>query len=377
MNIKRWVLLSAILVSCQQSSEEKIESGTTENVHQSEEDNSLEDLPSGDRQPISLPSGIPTSLTASYYNNSFGGGLNAANDEAVAGTTVKYLSLNAGDIPITWTVTDITAGAHGIFEVNGTSGENDQLVVQTGNTLSYASAPFLSKGLDGGLAFYCTADACGGTCYTSQNSTKVYDSGTMSCDDAVHAYYTHIAYEDVQNEGSVSSSWLEIIDNAAPVIGNMDGDSVGFDGSLVDVVNLDDGANATITDTESISYAGGDVKIRFVIRNCETSEDSITFDNDSDSDAATGWHLSSGTISHDGTAYGTYTENTSSPSGFWGSNICYTNVIFNASASDSLVETMLREVQFKNEETIPEPGTRTVTGYLYESDGSTSKLLKL
>ena len=37
MDIKRWILLSAILVSCQQSSEDSVESGTTDNVRQLEE----------------------------------------------------------------------------------------------------------------------------------------------------------------------------------------------------------------------------------------------------------------------------------------------------------------------------------------------------
>ncbi len=129
-------------------------------------------------------------------------------------------------------------------------------------------------------------------------------------------------------------------------------------GSTLPAVKIDVGGNATLTDIDSISFAGG--SIRFAITaGASAAQDQLTIDTA----AATSVTVAGGVVSVGGTAIGNVTG------GGAGANDIV--VTLNSAATFALVQTLIRAVQFTNTGgDNPTAGARTITTTLNDGGGT-------
>ncbi|WP_313651593.1 Ig-like domain-containing protein [Pseudomonas soli] len=184
------------------------------------------------------------------------------------------------------------------------------------------------------------------------NSTGAYTSGTRSVTVSVN--------DDMGSTTRTASVVVQPL-NAAPVIANLNGDSQTFtQGS--GAVLLDSGSNATVSDSDSADFAGGNLTVA-VSANGVAGEDVLGIRNQGNGVGQIG--VSGNTVSYGGVAIGTYTGGTG------GANLVLT---FNGNATAAAVQAVVRNLTYDNSNAANSIGqaTRTLSVTINDGDGATS-----
>ncbi|MFT0868268.1 Ig-like domain-containing protein [Pseudomonas sp. CAM1A] len=184
------------------------------------------------------------------------------------------------------------------------------------------------------------------------NSTGAWTSGTRS---------VTVSVNDDMGSTTRTASVVVQPANAVPVIANLNGDSQTFtQGS--GAVLLDSGGNATVTDSDSADFAGGNLTVA-VSANGVASEDVLGIRHQGNGAGQVG--VSGNTVSYGGVAIGTYTGGTG------GANLVLT---FNGNASAAAVQAVVRNLTYDNSNAANSIGqaTRTLSVTVNDGDGGTS-----
>ncbi|QXH57266.1 Ig-like domain-containing protein [Pseudomonas maumuensis] len=184
------------------------------------------------------------------------------------------------------------------------------------------------------------------------NSTGAYTSGTRN---------VTVSVNDDMGSTTRTASVVVQPPNAAPVIANLNGDSQTFtQGS--GAVLLDSGSNATVTDSDSADFAGGNLTVA-VSGNGVAGEDLLGIRNQGTGAGQIG--VSGNTVSYGGVAIGTYAGGTG------GANLVLT---FNGNATAAAVQAVVRNLTYDNSNAANSIGqaTRTLTVTVNDGDGATS-----
>ncbi|KXG81312.1 pyrrolo-quinoline quinone [Pseudomonas mosselii] len=184
------------------------------------------------------------------------------------------------------------------------------------------------------------------------NSTGAYTSGTRSVTVSVN--------DDMGSTTRTASVVVQPL-NAAPVIANLNGDSQTFTQGAGSVL-LDSGGNATVTDSDSVDFAGGNLTVA-VSANGVAGEDVLGIRNQGNGAGQIG--VSGNTVSYGGVAIGTYTGGTG------GANLVLT---FNGNATAAAVQVVVRNLTYDNSNAANSIGqaTRTLSVTVNDGDGGTS-----
>ncbi|MDH1632841.1 Ig-like domain-containing protein [Pseudomonas mosselii] len=184
------------------------------------------------------------------------------------------------------------------------------------------------------------------------NSTGAWTSGTRS---------VTVSVNDDMGSTTRTASVVVQPPNAAPVIANLNGDSQTFTQGAGSVL-LDSGGNATVTDSDSADFAGGNLTVA-VSANGVASEDVLGIRNQGNGAGQIG--VSGNTVSYGGVAIGTYTGGTG------GANLVLT---FNGNATAAAVQAVVRNLTYDNNNAANSIGqaTRTLSITVNDGDGATS-----
>ncbi|MCG8293415.1 Ig-like domain-containing protein [Pseudomonas entomophila] len=184
------------------------------------------------------------------------------------------------------------------------------------------------------------------------NSTGAYTSGTRSVTVSVN--------DDMGSTTRTASVVVQPL-NAAPVIANLNGDSQTYSQGAGPVV-LDSGSNATVTDSDSADFAGGNLTVA-VSANGVAGEDVLGIRHQGNGAGQIG--VVGGTVSYGGVAIGTYTGGTG------GANLVLT---FNGNATVAAVQAVVRNLTYDNSNATNSIGqaTRTLSVTVNDGDGGTS-----
>ncbi|WP_105255647.1 Ig-like domain-containing protein [Pseudoalteromonas sp. T1lg75] len=148
--------------------------------------------------------------------------------------------------------------------------------------------------------------------------------------------------------------------NSAPSIANLNGDSLNtFSGSTV---LLDQGTNATVSDSDSADFNGGNLTAT-ITSGEDAAEDLLSVDT-------------SGAVSLSGTTAGSNLSVSGTVIGTLANNIAAGNDFvtnFNANATPARVQTLLRALNYENTDSVsPTTGARNVRVTINDGDGGTS-----
>ncbi|WP_315709646.1 Ig-like domain-containing protein [Brenneria uluponensis] len=148
--------------------------------------------------------------------------------------------------------------------------------------------------------------------------------------------------------------------NAAPVVSNLNGDSVSFTEGGSTVL-LDSGSDSTVTDADSTDFNGGNVTVS-ITANGVSGEDVLGIVDQGTGAGQIG--LSGSSVLYGGVVIGTYAGGSS------GSDLVVT---LNSSATPTAVQALLRTLNYQNTNTTdPSTSTRTVSITVNDGDGGTS-----
>ncbi|WP_289132287.1 Ig-like domain-containing protein [Pseudomonas sp. BCRC 81390] len=187
---------------------------------------------------------------------------------------------------------------------------------------------------------------------TYGNAAVAYTSGTRS-----------VAVSVNDDMGSTSRTASVVVQplNSVPVIGNLNGDGVTFtQGS--GAVLIDSGGNATVSDSDSADFAGGNLTVA-ISANGVASEDVLGLRNQGTGAGQIG--VSGSTVSYGGVTIGSVTG------GSGGANLVVT---FNANANAAAVQALVRNLTYENSNAGNAIGqaSRTLSITLNDGDGGTS-----
>ncbi|WKY30959.1 DUF4347 domain-containing protein [Pseudomonas donghuensis] len=164
-------------------------------------------------------------------------------------------------------------------------------------------------------------------------------------------------FKGIKNNTTLNFTTLS---NAVPVVGNLNGDSVGFnEGGSAVLIDL--GGNATLSDADSADFSGGNVTVS-IVSNGVAGEDVLSVRNQGVGAGQIG--ISGSNITYAGVTIGTVAGGTG------GSNLV---ISLNASATPAIVEALLRNLTYSNSNTGDiASASRTVRVTVNDGDGGTS-----
>ncbi|MGH8380055.1 DUF4347 domain-containing protein [Pseudomonas sp.] len=150
------------------------------------------------------------------------------------------------------------------------------------------------------------------------------------------------------------------VSNVTPVVGGLGGDSVTYVEGGSPVL-IDAGSNASVTDSDSSDFNGGNVTVS-IITNGVAGEDVLSVRNQGTGAGQIG--VSGGNITYAGVTIGTFAG------GSGGSNLV---ISLNALATPAIVEALLRNLTYSNSNTGDiASASRTVRVTVNDGDGGTS-----
>ncbi|WP_157152685.1 DUF4347 domain-containing protein, partial [Cellvibrio sp. BR] len=150
--------------------------------------------------------------------------------------------------------------------------------------------------------------------------------------------------------------------NAAPVIANLNGDSVSFIEDS-DLILLDASNDATVTDDDSVDFDGGNVTVSISSGRVST-EDVLSIRNEGTAGGQIG--TSGLNITYGGTLIGTRTAD-------GGTDINDLVITLNSAATPAIIQALVRNLTYTNTNTTsPDTGARTVRITVNDGDGGTS-----
>ncbi|WP_434632129.1 Ig-like domain-containing protein [Chromobacterium sp. CV08] len=166
------------------------------------------------------------------------------------------------------------------------------------------------------------------------------------------------------NTSSTVTKTVTVAADAAPVIGNLNGDSNTYYAGN-GAVHLDTGTAATVTDSDTTSLNGGNVTVH-ISANGQSAEDALGIDTSGTITLSSGTSVGS-TVSVGGVAIGTIT---SSGDGVSGHDLIVT---LNSNATASRVTTLVDALTYNDTASgIPNTSTRTIQVTVNDGRGGTS-----
>ena len=281
-----------------------------------------------------------------------------------SGATPSYLDVTANNLD-----TPLANGADKALVVNGYYNvvAAARFSATTGEQFSLQSFHIDNMGMGTSVQVVGYRD---GVAVASQSITAPVGADLkVTLDSTADADWQNIdEFRIVQQDGS-KDIWFAIDDitvatavvpNVAPAIGNLNGDSVAYTegGSAV---LLDAGGNATVTDSDSLDFNGGNVTVA-ITGNRVAGEDLLSVRNQGSGAGQIG--VSGSTISYGGTAIGTISG---------GSGSSDLVISLNSSATPAAVQALLRNLAYSNgNSSDPSTATRTLSITVNDGDGGTS-----
>ncbi|WP_164108661.1 MULTISPECIES: MBG domain-containing protein [Sphingobacterium] len=311
----------------------------------------------------------PTQVTAGTLSvrGSSISGLSVASGATLAGTgNVKSITLHNGAILSpgasgndigTLTVNEnlqLNAGGTLAIQINGvTAGtEYDQIVVNgtvsIQGTLSVTHGYMPGQGDNYSIIVNDAADVITGT------FTGLPEGGTITA--AGNSTILTASYIG----GTGNDFTLTAPINEAPVISNLNGDAVSYtEGGAA--ASIDAGSNATVTDSDSPDFNGGNVRVA-ITANRVSAEDVLSIRNEGTGAGQIG--VSGSNVTYGGTTIGAWTG---------GTGVNDLVFSFNGNSSVASVQSLIRNLEYKNTNTAdPSTSVRTVTVTVNDGDGGTS-----
>ena len=267
-------------------------------------------------------------------------------------------TLSPGSSPGTLTINgDLTmdSGSTLAVEINGTTAgtDYDQVIVNgavdvTNATLSVTHGYVPGQGDSYTIIDNDVADAITGT------FSGLAQSGTLTAGGngtVLTASYTG---------GTGNDFTLTAPINDVPVVGNLNGDSVGVtEGGSATL--LDSGSDATVSDSDSVDFDGGNVTVS-IVTNRVDGEDVLAIRDEGTGVGQIG--VSGSNVSYGGVVIGTFTG---------GSGSSDLVITLNANATPAAVQALVRNLTYANSNaTDPSTSSRTVRVTVNDGDGGTS-----
>lgn len=165
------------------------------------------------------------------------------------------------------------------------------------------------------------------------------------------------------NTSSAVTRTVTVAADVAPVVSNLNGDSGTFYAGGT-AVHLDSGTAATVTDSDTTSFNGGNLTVQ-ITANGHSAEDVLGIDTSGTVTTSNGTTVGS-TISVGGVAIGSIAT---SGDGINGDNLIIT---FNTNATASRVSTLVDALTYYNSATTPTTGNRTIQVVVNDGRGQSS-----
>jgi hypothetical protein len=160
--------------------------------------------------------------------------------------------------------------------------------------------------------------------------------------------------------GSSGNDFTLTVPDMPPVISNLDGDSVSYT-EKGGAVLLDAGSNATVTDSDSANFNGGNLTVA-IITNQVSSEDVLSIVNQGTGAGQIG--VAGSNVSYGGVVIGTFTG------GSGGSDLVIT---LNGNATPAAVQALARDIAYRDSNAAdPSNATRTIRITVNDGSGGTS-----
>ncbi|WEK32362.1 MAG: Ig-like domain-containing protein [Candidatus Pseudomonas phytovorans] len=249
-----------------------------------------------------------------------------------------------GDTQVSGATLNLTGIADGANETLSLSTAQIALAASYGITVSGSGTAVLTLSGVSTLGNYNTVLAS----VAYANSTGSYTAGARS---------VAVSVNDDMGSTNRTASVVVVPPNSAPVIGNLNGDSLTFTQGGGAVL-IDAGGNATVSDIDSVDFAGGNLTVE-ISSNGVTGEDILGI-------RSAGQISVSGTdVTYAGVTIGTVAGGTG------GANLVVT---FNANATVTAVQALVRSVTYDNSNASNGIGqvSRGLTITVNDGDGGTS-----
>jgi Ca2+-binding RTX toxin-like protein len=322
-----------------------------------------------------------------YFQNNNG---TFVNFTSLTGTPFAGLDLTGQQLT-TWTVVDIdgdgdvdivdrdqAGGGLVLYRQNGappvlasSTPSDNGTGVAVGANIVLTFNESVTKGTNGNIYIYRGDGTLIET--ISVNSAQVTGSGTSwTIDPSVTLsgltnYYVRVDQETfVDVDGAVfmginnntTLNFTTASTNTAPTFTNLNGDSSAHTENVP--VRLDVGGNATVADAESANFDTGTLTVS-ITGNGVAGQDVLSVANIGNGGGQIG--VSGSAILYQGVQIGTFTGGTG------GANLVIT---FDADATPTATQALVRALQYNNTSDTPNTATRTVTIVLTDGDGGTS-----
>ncbi len=255
----------------------------------------------------------------------------------------------------------------GIYLDNGTSGwfevSADDIDIGTFDLTAIKLAKYAAPGAFSitvtGIKSDGSADVT--TSFTSADGSTSFTSGDFSTFTGLSKFRIDITADGPtdQNVNLITFDSFHvsgvIAPQDAPIVGNLDGASVNYlEGSAA--VLLDVGSDATVTDTDSSDFSGGNVTVS-IVTNRASGEDVLAIRNQGAGAEQIG--VSGSNVTYGGTVIGSF-------SGGTGSNDLV--VSLNASSTPAAVQALVRNLTYSNSN-ISDPSSASRTVHITVNDG--------
>ncbi|MFD2556505.1 tandem-95 repeat protein [Sphingobacterium tabacisoli] len=222
-------------------------------------------------------------------------------------------------------------------------------------TATVANATGYQWQVDQGSGFSGIAD--GGVYSGATTATLTITGATVG----MNGYKYRLVANGACTPGVTSSSgMLTVVTNQPPVISNLNGDAVTYTERGA-AVAIDATSNATVTDSDSPDFDGGNVRV-VITANRVGAEDVLSIRNQGTGAGLIG--VSGSNVTYEGTTIGTWTGGT-------GTNDLV--ISLNSAATPAVVQALLRNLMYINTNTTdPSTLARTIAVTINDGDGGTS-----
>jgi gliding motility-associated-like protein len=341
----------------------------------------LTPLPSFSAQPTNstICAGANSSFSTTVANAS--GGLRWEVNTGGGFTAITDGGVYSGASTAGLLITGATAGMNG-YQYRLSAQNSCGITVSTAVTLTVKAAPLISAQptnssiyVGAGTTFSATvANATGyhwqvdeGAGYTSIINGAAYSGAATStltitgATVSMNGYkYRLIVTGDCTPAATSNFATLTVLTNQPPIISNLNGDAVSFtEGGSAVLIDL--GSNATITDTDSPDFAGGNMTVS-ITANRVSTEDVLSIRNEGTATGQIG--VSASNVTYGGTTIGTWAG---------GANGTDLVISFNGNSSLASAQALVRNLTYSNSNsTDPSPLARTIAVTVDDGDGGTS-----
>lgn len=336
-----------------------------------------------------------TMATFNVSSNSAFQGIDSFRVMAANGNNITGLigigAINATDFHLPGPVLTASAGSAAY-----SSGTGNAVAIDSGITLTDTAASTLTSATvsvtgnfhsgEDVLAFSNTNATTYGNIISSYNSSTgvltLTSSGSTATTAQWQAALEAVTYQDSSLSPNTSSRTLSFVitdsssntssavartvtvaADVAPVVSNLNGDSGTFYAGGT-AVHLDSGTAATVTDSDTTSFNGGNLTVQ-ITANGHSAEDVLGIDTSGTVTASNGTSVGS-VISVGGVAIGSIATN---GDGINGDSLIIT---FSANATASRVSTLVDALTYYNSASTPTTGNRTIQLAVNDGRGQTS-----